>query len=272
MVVSTFHHLPLSRTSLTFLSTLEALLGGAFIYPKLVDSHFEYPFKENAAPFQYAYEKMGNARFSKQHIYETMHDQGRMPSFNHFMEGKFGLSIPIPQRAKGLGYDLDSLMLLPDDPHIVDIGGGQGQMLQQLKDEYPHLKPENLILQEFNEDINPNPAVTTIAWNFKSAAPQPVLGAQVYSLMHIFHNMADLEALQLMQKLAAAMKPYSRLLIHEFSKTLSNSKMHASMISSFAGRERSSKEWHFMAGLCGLKVTFEAYVDLGEGLVEMQKV
>jgi hypothetical protein len=75
-----------------------------------------------------------------------------------------------------------------------------------------------------------------------------------------------------MQRLAAAMKPYSRLLIHEFSKRLINSNMHAAMIASMAGRERSSKEWHAMAGLCGLKVTFEKYVDLGEGLVEMRKL
>lgn len=253
-------------------STLESLFAGAFVYPKLVDTNFEYPFKDNAAAFQYGYEKMGHPTFSRQHMYETMGEQGRMESFNYFMEGKFGLTQLMPKRLKSFGYDLDEVMQLKDSPFIVDIGGGQGQMLLQLKDEYPHLTAKNLILQEFQEDIRLNNDVTTIAWNFKTPAPQPVIGAQVYSLMHIFHNTADLEALGIIQKISAAMKPYSRLLIHEFSKRLINSNMHAAMISSMAGRERSSKEWHQMAALCGLKVTFEAYVDLGEGLVEMRKI
>lgn len=136
------------------------------------------------------------------------------------MEGKFGLSITMPERVKGLGHNHNSLMHLSDDPYIVDIGGGQGQMLLQLKDVYPHLKPKDLILQELSENINQNAGVTTVAWKFKSSAPQPIIGAQIHSLTHIFHNTADLEALELMQKLAAAMKPYSRLLIHEFSKSL----------------------------------------------------
>jgi hypothetical protein len=158
-------------------------MAGAFVYPKLVDTNFEYPFKDNSTPFQYAYEKMGHTEFANKHMYEIMGHQGRMDSFDFFMEGKFGLTKTMPNRLKGFGYDLDEVMLLKDSPFIVDVGGGRGQMLLQLQDEYPHLTPKNLVLQEFSSDGKPNSAVTTMVWNFKDGTPQPVVGAQVYSLM-----------------------------------------------------------------------------------------
>ena len=74
-----------------------------------------------------------------------------------------------------------------------------------------------------------------------------------------------------MQKTAAAMNADSRLLIIEYTKNTTNVPMHATMITLYGGRERSSPEWNQMAALCGLKVTFEAYPDMGECLVEMRK-
>ena len=65
---------------------------------------------------------------------------------------------------------------------------------------------------------------------------------------------------------------HSRLLIHEFSKNKNYGNMHATMIELFGGRERSSKEWKKLAAMARLRVTFEAYPDAGEGLVEMQKL
>lgn len=247
-------------------------MGAAFVYPKLLDTNFAYPFKDNAAAFQYAYEKMGNSKFAQQHMYTTMHDQDRMESFNAYMDGKFGLSRKMPERVRSLGYDLDAVLHLHEIPVIVDIGGGRGQMLLEIQEAYPHLTAANLILQEFSADIEASPAVTTMVWDFKSAAPQPVVGATVYSLKHIFHNMPDLEAVQLMQKLARAMGGESRIWIHEVSKMPVNGNLHAAMIACMGGRERSSREWAAMAGLCGLRVSFEAYVDLGEGLVEMRLI
>jgi hypothetical protein len=44
------------------------------------------------------------------------------------------------------------------------------------------------------------------------------------------------------------------------------------MIAWLGGRERSSEEWHGMAEIVVLKVSFEADPGLGEGLVEMRKM
>lgn len=252
--------------------SVEGLLAGAFIYPKLVDTDFAYPFKERSAAFQYAYEKMGNQAFASEHMFSVMHEQGRMESFNAFMEGKFGLTTKMPARLRSLGYDLDSVILEKDNPiTIVDIGGGQGQMLLEIKESYPQLTAENLILQEFNAAAYPRPNITAMDWDFKCDSPQPVKGATIYNFLHIFHNTPDIESIKCLKKISAVMQPHSRIFIQELPRIKGNAYMHASMIAFFGGRERSSKEWHAMAEIADLKVTFEAYPEKGEGLVEMMK-
>ncbi|KAG0646106.1 3-O-methyltransferase 2 [Hyphodiscus hymeniophilus] len=81
--------------------------------------------------------------------------------------------------------------------------------------------------------------------------------------MHILHNLPDIDCMSLLKKNATAMGPHSRLWVHELPNSLRNSHIHA-------GRETSSDEWHAVAAIADLKVTFEAYPDLGEGLVEMR--
>ena len=240
---------------------------------KLVDTNFQYPFKNKETPTQYGYHLMGEDKLAKEDTYSIMYLQGRMPSFDAFMEGKFGKFGTMPERVKGFGYDLDAAVSGTDSSVVmVDIGGGKGEMLLEVKRAYPHLQPDSLILQDHYADSQGVPGLKVTDWDFKGETPQPVEGALNYSLTHIFHNWPGLDALQLMQKISKAMAPYSRLLIHEFSKNTNYGNMHAAMIEQFGGRERSSKEWKQMASMAGLKVTFEAYPVAGEGLVEMRKL
>ena len=134
------------------------------------------------------------------------------------MEGKFGIQEKFGVRAKALGYDLDAIFLHHGDIKIIDIGGGQGEWLLELRELYPGLKAENLILQEFNADAQPRSDITAMDWDFKGPTPRPVVGADVYNLMHIRHNAPYLEAVQLLWKLSAAMGPKSRLWIQEFTR------------------------------------------------------
>lgn len=257
-------------------SAVETLLASAFLMRKLVDSRFQYPFREKETPMQYAYHLMGNEQLAQEHTYSIMHLQGRMDSFNTFMDGKFGRFGRMPDRVQNLGYDLDAAISDHHEGHqsavvMVDIGGGRGELLLDLKHAYPHLQPSHLVVQEFHADVQTTADLTIMEWNFKDGSPQPIHGARIYSLQHIFHNLPDLDALELMQKIARAMAPYSRLLVHEFSKNVTYGKMHATMIELYGGRIRSGTEWKRMAGLAGLRVTFEAYPALGEGLIEMRK-
>ena len=265
---------PFKRVAiLTSGSSTEPLWAAAFLMKQLRDTNFEYPFRENNTPTQYGYKLIGEGRFAKEHTYSIMYMQGRMPSFNMFMEGKFGKFGTMPERVKSFGYDLDSV-LKSKASHItiVDIGGGRGEMLLEVKAAYPHLNKESLVLQEYHPGSENADKLTVTHWDYKDDSPEPINGALVYSLTHIYHNLSDLEALRLMKKVSLAMAPYSRMLIHEFSKNSTYGKMHATMIELYAGRIRSSREWKQMAEMVGLEVTFEAYPIAGEGLVEMRKL
>ncbi|KAG0152717.1 O-methyltransferase, putative [Penicillium digitatum] len=258
--------------------TTEGLMASAFLMKKLQDTRFAYPFAEADGPLQYAYQLMGQSKLAEQHTYSIMETQGRMDSFNHFMVGKFLKFGTFPERARAMGYDLD-VALTGDittgtgtgSATMVDIGGGRGELLLEVQAAYPYLGAEDLILQEFNADIGIVPGVRRMEWNYKEEAEQPVRGACVYALQHILHNLPDLDAVALLQKISHAMAPGSRVLIIEYAKNFTYTSLHASMIALYGGRERNSVEWKQMAGLCGLEVTFEVYVRAGESLVEMRR-
>jgi hypothetical protein len=78
-----------------------------------------------------------------------MYEQGRMPRFSRFMEGKFYSFGPMPQRVKSFGYNLDALLKTKHNGVImVDIDGGRGQMLMEVKAAYHEPKREDLVLQD----------------------------------------------------------------------------------------------------------------------------
>lgn len=257
-------------------STTETLLAAAFLMSKLKAGNFAYPFKECETPMQYAYQMMGKEDYAEQHTYSIMAAEGRMDSFNTFMVGKFFKPRKTPDRLQALGYDLAAVVgeAGPStSTMMVDIGGGRGEMLLDIKEAFPQFQAADLVVEEYNSDLGGNiPGITLVSWDFKEGnSPQPLQGALVYHMAHILHNLPDLDAIELMQKISAAMAPYSRLLVHEFSKNVNYAKMHASMSVLFGGRERTGTEWRRMAALAGLEVTFEAYPELGEGLLEFRK-
>lgn len=142
----------------------------------------------------------------------------------------------MPEHVESFGYHLDATVSRQENSVVmVDIGGRRGEMLSEVKKAYPHLQPDNLILRDHYARAQQVPRLTIIDWDFKSNTPQPVVGVLSYSLAHIFHNLPDLDALELMQKISTAMASYSRLLIHKFSKNTNYGNMHAAMIEQFGG-------------------------------------
>ncbi|KAJ5248628.1 hypothetical protein N7468_000079 [Penicillium chermesinum] len=251
--------------------TTEGMMAGAFFMKKLRDTNFAYPFADADGPMQYAYRLMGEDQLAAQHTYSIMEAQGRMGSFNRFMVGKFFKAGTFPERAQSFGYDLRAALSEPGAVAMVDIGGGKGELLLEVQATFPHLTAENLVVQEFNAEIDEVPGLRLMEWNYKESPAQPITGARIYTLQHILHNLPDLDAVALLQKLSHAMAPTSRLLIIEYAKNATYTSLHASMIALYGGRERSAAEWRQLAKVSGLQVTFEKYVAAGESLVEMRK-
>ena len=253
-------------------------MGSAFLMKRLVETDFAYPFQECEAPFQYAYKCMGSD-IAHEHAYTIMGLTGRLDSFNTFMTGKFGRGEPMPSRVQKLGYNLPGLLTQkdqdPQPPVVVDIGGGRGELLLELKDAFPHLGRHSLVLQEYNPDIGEVPEVTQMSWDYKDRGAnneQPVKGALIYSLAFVLHNLSDFEAVRLLRKIAVAMDHRSRILIQELTKNAISATTHAAMIIMYGGRERTSAEWRELAAEAGLMVSFEAYPPVGECLVEMRQI
>ncbi|KAL4789101.1 hypothetical protein BDV19DRAFT_395362 [Aspergillus venezuelensis] len=257
--------------------TTEVLLASAYLMPKLEASGFEYPFTELDTPMQYAYKMMGDEKRAGLHTYAIMAENDRMGSFNTFMQGRFGMDQGASERLKLLGYDLPFVITeakgqgLPTT--MVDIGGGRGDLLLDLKKTIQGLEPQDLVLQEFNPDIIEVPSITVLKWDYSQEnSPQPISGALIYHLAGVLHNLPDLGAAKLLQKVSVAMAPYSRILIHERLKEGAPAG-NATMVVLFGGRERNVSEWRQLADLAGLKVTFSSFLNKGrQGLVEMRKI
>jgi hypothetical protein len=202
-----------------------------------------------------------------------MHHTGRLDSFNIFMTGKLGRCGTMPDRARALGYDLDGLISSTEQPIIVDVGGGRGELFLELKAAYPNsLGKDSLVLQEYNAEIGAIPDITVMTWNYKEdRSEQPVKGALLYSLANVLHNLSDSEATKLLRNMARAMVPWPRLVIQESTKNAGCATTHAAMINVHAGKERTAAEWRDLAASSGLKVMFEAYLPVRKRLVEMMK-
>ncbi|RAK90755.1 O-methyltransferase [Aspergillus costaricaensis CBS 115574] len=261
----------------SLLFTTEGLLASAFLMRKLEASNFQYPFDEMDNPLHYAYSSIGRADLAEQNFWSIMEANGRLTNVNGFMDGKFGTVLPTPENLQAHGYDIQAVLNEADSISIprtmVDIGGGKGQMLLQLQAAFPQLQETDLIVQDFNPGIASIPGITLQKWDFKGEDnPQPVKGALVYHLQNLMHDLPDLEAARLLQKIAEAMAPYSRVLIHGLPKNVNMAGAHAAMILFFGGRQRGQKDWEQMAAVAGLRVTFQVYPEFGEGVVEMRKV
>ncbi|KAL4974573.1 S-adenosyl-L-methionine-dependent methyltransferase [Aspergillus desertorum] len=258
--------------------TTEVLLGSAFLMRKLESTGFEYPFAPLQTPFQYAYHLMEKEELAKLHTYAIMAAEKRMSSFHTFMQGMFGIGIPrVSERLLSLGYNLSVVVEeagrqgLPTT--MVDIGGGRGNLLLDIKASIPSLDDKDLILQELEPEPTDIRGLTVMKWDYaEKDSSQPIQRALIYHLSGILHNLPDSDAEQLLQKICDAMASYSRILIHERLKD-SVPLGNATMIVLYGGRERNAAEWKALAEKAGLRVTYLRWPNgRYQGVVEMRKL
>ncbi|BCS26953.1 uncharacterized protein APUU_60001A [Aspergillus puulaauensis] len=228
--------------------TTEVIFAASFLMRKLKAENFAYPFQGNETPVQYAYGLMGREEYKKMNTYAIMAAEGR--------------------------YDMGAVLLEggpSTSTKIVDIGGGRGDVFLQFKAAFPQLQKEDLVVEEFEDDLDDVPGVTLTRWHYSDeSSPQPVKSALVYNMSCILHNLPDLNAVRLLQRVAEVMAPYSRILVHEGRKEKDMAAFHAAMILLYGGRERTSLEWRQMAKLAGLKVTFEGIPETEPGFVILE--
>ncbi len=107
----------------------------------------------------------------------------------------------------------------PDRPFIVDIGGGRGQAMLEMRKRLPSLQGR-MILQDRKEvlDSIPDdelPGVEKMEHDFFTE--QPVKHAQIYYIRRVFHDWQDEEAEKILQAIVPAMAPDSRILLSDMA-------------------------------------------------------
>ncbi|RAH48925.1 O-methyltransferase [Aspergillus brunneoviolaceus CBS 621.78] len=149
-----------------------------------------------------------------------------------------------------------------DQPTIVDIGGGRGHIMRQIKQNTPSLAGR-FILQDRASVISDNgPEMTRhgiepMAHDFFT--PQPVKGALVYYIRRVLHDWPDAEVREILTQLAAAMdREKSRLLITEtilpaVGATMAYAYMDHTMMT-FGGTERTAKDFARLFDAAGLRL------------------
>jgi hypothetical protein len=101
------------------------------------------------------------------------------------------------------------------DTFLVDVGGGRGHDLHELKVLYPDI-PGKLVLEDRPGVVAnvSDDAFEVIPHDFFT--PQPVKHARAYYLHSILHNWSDEDCIRILQQLKPAMRPgYSKLLLNE---------------------------------------------------------
>lgn len=170
-----------------------------------------------------------------------------------------------------------------NDVLFVDVGGGLGHDLRELRAKHPSL-PGTLVLQDRAEviaslgaDSNSDSCFQAMAHDFFT--PQPVVGARAYYLHSVLHDWGDEDCVRILEALKPALRAgRSRVLVNELVVPSEGAAwpvtaMDQLMLVLGAMRERTEEEWKGIVARAGLRVARVDRWEMGaESLMEVELV
>lgn len=157
--------------------------------------------------------------------------------------------------------ELNSKPLTVDEFVLVDVGGGHGQALEQIKKDFPALQGR-LCLQDQPHVIQDAKAkglpidIETQGTSFFQ--PNPIKGARAYYFRRIFHDWSDQASVEILRNVAQAMSSNSRILISDNAVPSCGATRTAALqdmnMMAFAGMERTDEQWQSLARKAGLRL------------------
>ncbi|KUJ10141.1 S-adenosyl-L-methionine-dependent methyltransferase [Mollisia scopiformis] len=235
---------------------------------------FKLPSDSVSGPLQYAF----HTPLESYAYWNTMPEFA--DNFNTFMAGKLGATKTGQSWEKMYPVKsniIDAFDQKIGDTMFVDIAGGRGHEVAQLKIDYPNA-PGRFILQDLPAVIDDvkdlHSGIERMKFNFFD--PQPIRGSRAYFMANIMHNWTDADCRKILLNTAKVMvKGYSKLLLsdHILPSTgcgLESLGRDIGMLSLHGGVERSESQWTALLESAGLKVVKFWYMDKGEGLVEAE--
>jgi len=121
---------------------------------------------------------------------------------------------------------------------LIDVGGGAGRFIQELRPLYPHVKGIVFDLPDIKESILPG--CIFYGGNFFEFVPP----ADIYHFKRVLHDWSDEDCIKILQTCAASAKEGSRLVLHEFLLPQPEALMiDTYFMSLFRGRQRTQEEF-----------------------------
>jgi hypothetical protein len=157
--------------------------------------------------------------------------------------------------------ELSKLQIRDDEVAIVDIAGGQGHIMEEVRRNNPTMKGR-VIVQDlastFEAVSTPPDGVEFMAHDMFT--PQPVKDAYIYHYRHIFHDWNDQDCSSFLQQVVPLMRaqPQSKLLLADLVLPDSGCSMQEAVrdLSMFpiGGLERNETQWRALLEKNGLKI------------------
>ncbi|KAF3401150.1 Demethylsterigmatocystin 6-O-methyltransferase [Talaromyces pinophilus] len=214
----------------------------ARLYDYFEANDFKYPVDAYDSPFQFAYE-------TNDHYFEWLKK-------NPADQEAFNATMTLGRQFRGVEwfeyFPVEKKLqdTAPDRAVFIDIGGGIGHDITELKNRFPQL-PGRFILQDLPDVIDniPEPLSNEIeAVTYDMFTSQPVPLAKVYYMRTVLHDWPDKQALQALARIHDAMADDSLLLINENTYPETNVPYHSAcvditMMEMFSSLERTEKQW-----------------------------
>ncbi|CAG8981000.1 hypothetical protein HYALB_00013320 [Hymenoscyphus albidus] len=172
-----------------------------------------------------------------------------------------GMSPATPTLPHPFGSEVAKLNLKDDDVAIVDIAGGQGHIMEEVRERNPNIKGR-FIVQDLPSTFAAvsGPPAGVEFMEYDIFTPQPVKNASIYYYRHIFHDWSDGDCTTFLEQVVPLLKeqPESKLLLVDLVLPDTNATMQEAIqgISMFpiGGLERTETQWSKLLAKSGLKI------------------
>jgi hypothetical protein len=135
--------------------------------------------------------------------------------------------------------------------HVVDVGGGQGALLEAILAANPHLQGTLFDQQHVVADAPVLERARTLSGSFFESVPR---GGDAYVLKSIVHDWPDDEAVRILRTVAAALDGDARVLLVERDLgDAASAWMDLQMLVMLGGRERAPEEYAALFTAAGLE-------------------
>lgn len=165
-------------------------------------------------------------------------------------------------RAYPFGSELEKLDIKEGDVAIVDMAGGQGHIMSDIRKMNPGLKGR-IVVQDFQSVLDAAPDGPPEGVEFMAHdifKPQPITNAHVYYLRHVVHDWNDDSVTFMLNQLAPIMRarPQTKLLLADLVLPTTNVGMQEAVrdftMFRIGGLERTEAQWGELVARSGLGI------------------